>query len=398
MNDNNRLYKSDGNNNSYDAWELDLVEFLSEKLEIPFGDAQGILEANPFYVSQAWGKGLEPEAAADFIDSKTSMARGGSIDDDDEDYEDDDEDYDDEDEDEDEDEREYKVMCEDTVTGEREEYIVYNVTNEQRARVVALRTCDFDNPKIVSVELYSKGGKLVKKNGREYPTGSAWTTEHNKRNKGEKWEQYANGGGVGEKITQADLLNQNFKEAKEHIIEIHKRVKLKSGNELLLLKKESGWGIAKYNPKSKKELQWNEFTDKETANYWIDKVDVDKFANGGGVDGNNEVLSFFNSIDYSMLPKAFSEYVRKEILTDDDLQYLSPREPVFLEIKKKVEEYTNKAESAKPTTTVENALVKKYSLEIQDLNDLIEIESDEKQIAIYKQEIEDLQTLIELES
>ena len=103
-----------------------------------------------------------------------------------------------------------------------------------------------------------------------------------------KNDTYAKGGRVGEKITQADLLNQNFKEAKEHIIEIHKRVKLKSGNELLLLKKESGWGIAKYNPKSKKELQWNEFTDKETANYWIDKVDVDKFANGGGVGSKKD--------------------------------------------------------------------------------------------------------------
>lgn len=36
---------------------------------------------------------------------------------------------------------------------------------------------------------YSNGGKLVRKGGREYPTGSAWTLEHNKRNKNEKWEQ-----------------------------------------------------------------------------------------------------------------------------------------------------------------------------------------------------------------
>ena len=46
-------------------------------------------------------------------------------------------------------------------------------------------------------------------------------------------------GGMVEKLTQAELLNQNFKEAKETIVEIHKRVKLKSGNELLLLKKEN---------------------------------------------------------------------------------------------------------------------------------------------------------------
>jgi len=45
----------------------------------------------------------------------------------------------------------------------------------------------------------AKGGKLVIRNGREYPTGSAWKIEHSKRNKGEKWEQYAEGGGVNYK-------------------------------------------------------------------------------------------------------------------------------------------------------------------------------------------------------
>jgi hypothetical protein len=90
--------------------------------------------------------------------------------------------------------------------------------------------------------------------------------------------KYMADGGMVEKLTQAELLNQNFKEAKETIVKIHKRVKLKSGNELLLLKKENGWGIAEYNPKSKKELDWFPFADKETANYWLDKVDVDKYA------------------------------------------------------------------------------------------------------------------------
>ena len=89
---------------------------------------------------------------------------------------------------------------------------------------------------------------------------------------------YMADGGMIEKLTQSELLNQNFKEAKETIVEIHKRVKLKSGNELLLLKKENGWGIAEHNPKSKKELDWFPFADKETANYWLDKVDVDKYA------------------------------------------------------------------------------------------------------------------------
>ena len=114
------------------------------------------------------------------------------------------------------------------------------------------------------------------------------------------YHKFANGGSV-EKITQAEWLNQNFKKAKESIIEIHKRVKLKSGNELLLLKKESGWGITIYNPKSKKELQWEQFAYKEDAIYWFNifvvhkeggaegVLDEDfspyKFNDGGSVDG-----------------------------------------------------------------------------------------------------------------
>lgn len=119
--------------------------------------------------------------------------------------------------------------------------------------------------------------------------------------------------------------------------------------------------------------------------------------NNGNSD--NEVVSFFKNIDYSKLPPAFSKYIKNEVLTDADLQYLSPKEPIFLEIKKKVENYTNKgATKTTPTTIGENENVKKYNAEIEDLNVLIDIESDESQIAIYKQEIEDLQTLIELES
>jgi len=107
-------------------------------------------------------------------------------------------------------------------------------------------------------------------------------------------------GGMVEKLTQAELLNQNFKEAKETIVEIHKRVKLKSGNELLLLKKENGWGIAEYNPKSKKELDWFPFADKETANYWLDKVDVDKYASGGYMadGGKTTVVDDFGSMSF----------------------------------------------------------------------------------------------------
>jgi hypothetical protein len=43
---------------------------------------------------------------------------------------------------------------------------------------------------------FKDGGKLVYHNGREYPTGSAWTKEHNFRNKSQKHERYDAGGPV----------------------------------------------------------------------------------------------------------------------------------------------------------------------------------------------------------
>jgi hypothetical protein len=137
----------------------------------------------------------------------------------------------------------------------------------------------------------------------------------------EKYGSLADGGmmadgGMVEKLTQAELLNQNFKEAKETIVEIHKRVKLKSGNELLLLKKENGWGIAEYNPKSKKELDWFPFADKETANYWLDKVDVDKYASGGMMADGGEI-----KIGDLVKVKKYGWVMRVDKV-EDDLYYL----------------------------------------------------------------------------
>jgi hypothetical protein len=66
-------------NQSYSSWEEGVAESLADKLEISYNDAQGIIEANEFYMAQAWGKGLNSEEAADYIDSKTSMAKGGGV-------------------------------------------------------------------------------------------------------------------------------------------------------------------------------------------------------------------------------------------------------------------------------------------------------------------------------
>lgn len=119
-----------------------------------------------------------------------------------------------------------------------------------------------------------------------------------------------------------------------------------------------------------------------------------KMANGGGVGGDNEVLSFFKNLDYSKLPPAFSEYIKNEVLTDADLQYFSPREPIFLEIKSKVEAYTNKGASTTPATETGDSDEKKKVLqEIADLEGIKEFVSGEELIKINK-ELDDLNGLL----
>ena len=65
---------------SYASWEEAVANSLSDKLEISYSDAQGIIESNEFYMAQAWAKGMDSKQTADFIDKKsTSMAKGGGV-------------------------------------------------------------------------------------------------------------------------------------------------------------------------------------------------------------------------------------------------------------------------------------------------------------------------------
>jgi hypothetical protein len=124
-----------------------------------------------------------------------------------------------------------------------------------------------------------------------------------------------------------------------------------------------------------------------------------KMANGGGIGEDNEVVSFFKNIDYSKLPPAFAEYIKTEVLTDADLQYLSPKEPIFLEIKSKVEAYTNKGASTTATTTTaavetgDSEEKKKVLQEISDLEGIKEFVSGDELNKINK-ELDDLNGLL----
>jgi len=44
----------------HEQWRRDIVDDLISELEISNGDAQGIVEANEFLLSQEWGRGSNP--------------------------------------------------------------------------------------------------------------------------------------------------------------------------------------------------------------------------------------------------------------------------------------------------------------------------------------------------
>jgi hypothetical protein len=68
-----------GGVNSYANWESDVFDEISDTLNITFSDAQGIVMANEFYLTQSWGKGLDAKETASLIIQKSKMAKGGRI-------------------------------------------------------------------------------------------------------------------------------------------------------------------------------------------------------------------------------------------------------------------------------------------------------------------------------
>ncbi|MEJ7644244.1 MAG: hypothetical protein WKF87_06595 [Chryseolinea sp.] len=46
-----------------EQWEQDVTRLIAEELECTNSEAQGIVEAQSFYISQAWGMNVSPEGA-----------------------------------------------------------------------------------------------------------------------------------------------------------------------------------------------------------------------------------------------------------------------------------------------------------------------------------------------
>jgi ppGpp synthetase/RelA/SpoT-type nucleotidyltranferase len=77
--------------------------------------------------------------------------------------------------------------------------------------------------------------------------------------------------------------------------------------------------------------------------------EIGQYAEGGGLESFTTVEEYFKNLPFDKLPKEFSEYIKTEILTDSDLKHLSQNEPIFVQIKDKVNEYLSKETSTEPT-------------------------------------------------
>jgi hypothetical protein len=72
--------KSDGglvNNTKYAMWEGNVADALSDMLDISYNDAQGIIEANDYYVKEAYRKGWSSDATAKGLNKRATMFEDG---------------------------------------------------------------------------------------------------------------------------------------------------------------------------------------------------------------------------------------------------------------------------------------------------------------------------------
>lgn len=57
---------------TYSEWETAVTQAIADKHQITYSDAAGVVEGQPFYMQQSWGKGMDAEATA----AKVSSAAG----------------------------------------------------------------------------------------------------------------------------------------------------------------------------------------------------------------------------------------------------------------------------------------------------------------------------------
>jgi ppGpp synthetase/RelA/SpoT-type nucleotidyltranferase len=82
--------------------------------------------------------------------------------------------------------------------------------------------------------------------------------------------------------------------------------------------------------------------------------EIGKYAEGGGLENFTTVEEYFKNLPFDKLPKEFSDYVKTEILTDTDLKHLSQNEPIFVQIKDKVDGYLKPVETTESVAPNKN--------------------------------------------
>ena len=64
----------------YFEWEDAVIEAVAESMAIGHSDAAGVVEAQPFYMQQCWGKGLDAQlTAAKVIEAAQEQAEERAI-------------------------------------------------------------------------------------------------------------------------------------------------------------------------------------------------------------------------------------------------------------------------------------------------------------------------------
>lgn len=62
------------NPDTYSRWEEEVVELISIALEISYSDASGVVEAQPFYMAQAWAQERTPAEVAGKVLAASGVA------------------------------------------------------------------------------------------------------------------------------------------------------------------------------------------------------------------------------------------------------------------------------------------------------------------------------------
>ncbi|MPQ69428.1 hypothetical protein [Pseudomonas sp. MWU12-2323] len=60
---------------NYTSWEEAVTQKIADTQEISYSDAAGIVEGQPFFMQQSWGKGMDADQTAEKILAATTAAQ-----------------------------------------------------------------------------------------------------------------------------------------------------------------------------------------------------------------------------------------------------------------------------------------------------------------------------------